>query len=51
MTNKKGIDGTYYAMCLLFGLIIGMALMYFAISKGFISCELLGCASQAAPVI
>ena len=52
MTNKKGIDGTYYAVCLLLGLIIGIGLMYFAISKGYISCELLGCATQTiAPVI
>lgn len=49
--NNKGIDGTYYAVCLLFGLIIGMALMYFAVSKGFISCEMLGCASTVAPLV
>jgi len=49
--NKKGIDGMYTAVALLFGIVIGMALMYFAISKGILSCEMLGCASAAVPII
>jgi hypothetical protein len=51
MTNKKGIDGMYTAVALLIGIVIGMALMYFAISKGMLSCELIGCASTAVPII
>jgi hypothetical protein len=49
--DKKGIDGMYTAVALLFGIVIGMALMYFAISKGILSCEMLGCASAAVPMI
>jgi len=37
MFGKKGIDGMYIAMGLLFGLIIGIVLVYFALSNGIMT--------------
>jgi len=46
MFGRKGIDGTYYAVCLFLGLIFGIGLVYFALSNG----TLTGLFCPAAPV-
>ncbi len=51
MFGKKGMMMGGYIAALIFGLVIGIALIYFLLSQGIISPELLGatCAPVAAP--
>ena len=36
MLGKKGIDGTYYAICILFGMIIGIIIGLWVVKAGII---------------
>ena len=47
MLNKKGMDGSYIAIGLFIGLIIGVGLMYYLGSKGML--ESLFCAAAVVP--
>ena len=49
MFGKKGINGTYYAICLLLGLIIGIGLAWYLSNSGMLTS--LFCPAPAAPVV
>ena len=36
MSNKKGIDGMYYAVCLLLGLVIGIVIIWYGLRQGIL---------------
>lgn len=46
--GRKGMNGTYYAVCLLIGLIVGIVVVYFALTNGIMTDMF--CAAAQPPV-